>query len=113
MMVALLGSSGAASTRRFHQLSPVSYTGPQSAMLASNPRGGTPSGSSPGGGGGGGGGGVVSPPFHPRCTTSKSVTLSAWKAGFNTALFQRESIVPWTYMLPPRSATISPYVFRA
>src|SRR5262245_21586226 len=51
--------------------------------------------------------------FQPSLMISKSLASRLWNAGFRTLLFQRESMVPCTYMFPPRSATINPYVFIA
>src|SRR5262249_19804700 len=53
-------------------------------------------------------GGRGGAPFHPSCTTSKSLAMSAENAGLRIELFQRASIVPVMYMSEPLSATIKP-----
>ena len=50
---------------------------------------------------------------HPSSITSKSSVYKLWNAGLSTLLSHAGSIVPVTYMFPPLSATISPYVFMA
>src|SRR5262245_17454005 len=53
-------------------------------------------------------GGLMGPGVQPSVTTSKSLAVSAAKAGLRTSLFQRTSKVPPMYMSEPLSATMRP-----